>query len=317
MKKFKIEGKSYGYGTLLIPVQSQIISGEALYDILKQVQATAGVNFDPVSTGFSTEGIDLGSNSVQAVKMPKAVMIVGAGVNPAESGEIWHLLDSRIGMPVTKIDVSAIARVNLQNYTHLIMVGGQYQLDRSFGQKLKTFAAAGGVVVSLKTGSEWLIKNGIVNEKLREIKNDTSRTSIRTSFENYANTIGAKQTNGSIFETTLDLSHPIGFGFESPQLMVYRNNNTIMERSIVSANSPLMYNAQPWICGYVHPETLKKIAGSAAVNVANEGSGRFILFADNPNFRATWYGTNKLFLNALFFGPLMSSGGFNNQNEEE
>jgi len=31
-----------------------------------------------------------------------------------------------------------------------------------------------------------------------------------------------------------------------------------------------------------------------------------ILFADDPNFRGTWFGTNKLFLNALFFGSLIT-----------
>ena len=26
--------------------------------------------------------------------------------------------------------------------------------------------------------------------------------------------------------------------------------------------------------------------------------------ADNPNFRAFWYGTDRLFTNAVFFGPI-------------
>ena len=26
------------------------------------------------------------------------------------------------------------------------------------------------------------------------------------------------------------------------------------------------------------------------------------MFADNPNFRGAWYGTNRLFLNAIFLG---------------
>ena len=30
------------------------------------------------------------------------------------------------------------------------------------------------------------------------------------------------------------------------------------------------------------------------------------VFADNPNFRGTWYGTNKLFLNAIFLGNNIS-----------
>jgi hypothetical protein len=43
--------------------------------------------------------------------------------------------------------------------------------------------------------------------------------------------------------------------------------------------------------------------------VAYEGSGRVVMFSDNPNFRATWYGTNKLFLNALFFGANINTVG--------
>ena len=34
-------------------------------------------------------------------------------------------------------------------------------------------------------------------------------------------------------------------------------------------------------------------------------TGRIISLVDNPNFRAFWYGTNKLFLNSIFFGQLM------------
>jgi hypothetical protein len=58
------------------------------------------------------------------------------------------------------------------------------------------------------------------------------------------------------------------------------------------------------MAGYLHPTSQKKIKNSAAILVGNEGNGRVILFSDNPNFRGTWYGTNKLFLNALFFGSI-------------
>jgi len=30
---------------------------------------------------------------------------------------------------------------------------------------------------------------------------------------------------------------------------------------------------------------------------------------DNPNFRGAWYGTNKLFFNALFFGSVIDVPG--------
>jgi hypothetical protein len=41
--------------------------------------------------------------------------------------------------------------------------------------------------------------------------------------------------------------------------------------------------------------------------VGGEGAGRVILFGDEPNFRGTWYSTNKLFLNALFYGSLINN----------
>jgi hypothetical protein len=35
------------------------------------------------------------------------------------------------------------------------------------------------------------------------------------------------------------------------------------------------------------------------------GRGAVVRLADDPNFRGFWYGTNKLYLNAIFFGPLI------------
>ena len=36
--------------------------------------------------------------------------------------------------------------------------------------------------------------------------------------------------------------------------------------------------------------------------VSSLNDGRVILFAENQNFRGTAYGTNRMFLNALFLG---------------
>ncbi|NNK10119.1 MAG: hypothetical protein HKP08_02145, partial [Flavobacteriaceae bacterium] len=63
------------------------------------------------------------------------------------------------------------------------------------------------------------------------------------------------------------------------------------------------YTSQPLIDGFITDTNrdtyLKK---SASLIVSPIGSGRVVMFADNPNFRGSWYGTNRLFLNALFLG---------------
>ena len=75
------------------------------------------------------------------------------------------------------------------------------------------------------------------------------------------------------------------------------------------------YTSSPLIGGYIHKTDIKRVANSAAILLCQEGQGRVLLFSDNPNFRGTWYGTNKLFLNALFFGSLISPP--NNFGEEK
>ena len=316
-KKFSIGGKDYGYGTLLIPVQKQRLSSEELYQKLKQISQNTGVVIESISTGFSASGIDLGSNSFQTVKKPQAMMLVGGGVTASEAGEVWHLLDTKIGMPITKVEVYNFARLNINRYNTLVLVGGNYAaLDKTSAQKIKAWVSNGGTLITQKGGSEWAIKQEIIKEKLRETKPDSSRNKARITYEDITASEGAKQTGGAVFEAELDISSPIGFGFTNKKMAIYRNNNTILERSIGAANSVLVYAPNPRICGYVHPESLRKISNSAAINLSYEGSGRVILFSDNPNFRGTWFGTNKLFLNALFFGSNISLGGGFGAEEE-
>ena len=117
---------------------------------------------------------------------------------------------------------------------------------------------------------------------------------------------GAKSLGGSIFQADLDTTHPIGFGFSSRKISVYRNGQTYLAPSTNPYSTVLQYTDNPLIGGYLHPNSAKKVKNSAAINIAQEGEGRIIMFTDNPNFRGTWYGTNKLFLNALFFGSLIN-----------
>jgi hypothetical protein len=62
-----------------------------------------------------------------------------------------------------------------------------------------------------------------------------------------------------------------------------------------------MYNADPVASGYVSTANIDALSETAALLAERSGDGSVILFADNPNFRGYWYGTNKLFLNSLFF----------------
>jgi hypothetical protein len=254
------------------------------------------------------EGIDLGSSQIKTVKRPEVAMIIGTGVAATEAGEIWHLLDQRLQMPISKLDILTLGRASLSRYNTLVMVSGVYNLlDKNVVEKIRTWVQNGGTLITLKTGSEWAIKQGFTKERL--LVDSSKSAGNRFNYDEAQDREGAKGLGGSIFKVDLDTTHPIGFGFSDRKVSVYRNGLTILLPSQNAYSTVAKYTENPLVGGYLHPTSAKKIKNSAAILVGAEGAGKVIMFSDDPNFRGTWFGTNKLFLNALFFGGLMNVPG--------
>jgi len=74
-----------------------------------------------------------------------------------------------------------------------------------------------------------------------------------------------------------------------------------LERPLNPFATVISYQTPPVLSGFASEENQTAIEGTAALIAERMGGGSVILFADDPNFRATWFGTNKLFLNALFY----------------
>ena len=294
--------RQFGYGSISIPVNLQRVKPDDVYAAVTKAAAATGVQIYPVETGYNVSGIDLGSNYMRTVASPKVMMLVGMGVQATEAGEIWHLLDQRLSMPITKMDLAAFGRANLQRYNTIIMVSGNY--DKSVADKLKTWVQNGGTLVTIKGGSEWAIRNGFTKEKLLTV--DTPKTTVRMDYDDATEFEGAKSLGGSIFQVDLDTTSPIGYGYTKRKLSVYKNSQTFLMPSSNPYGTVAKYTDNPVVGGYYHKSSLERVKKCASIIIGNEGSGRVIMFADDPNFRGTWFGTNKLFLNALFFGSLVS-----------
>ena len=81
-----------------------------------------------------------------------------------------------------------------------------------------------------------------------------------------------------------------------------------MEQSKNPYATPLVYTDAPLMSGYVNQKNRKQMANSAGIVVSGKGSGVVINIADNPAFRAFWYGTAKILANAVFFGSVIDGG---------
>ena len=302
--------RNFGYGTIVLPVGRQLISSDSLHVLLVNVAKDWSVDISTTETGYSVSGIDLGSRNLQVLEVPKAVMLVGEGVSPYEHGEVWHLLDTRVNMPITKVPIRNYDQLNLNDYNVMILVSGNYtQFDSARIAKLRIWINDGNTLITSRTASKWAIDKQLVKETLIKNPKDTikNKETKRLDYVGASENIGKKAVGGAIFEVDLDITHPLGFGYTSRKLPVYRNSNVWLAPSKNPYATVAKYSKDPHIDGFISKENLESfLKPSASLIVSSIGKGRVILFADNPNFRGAWYGTNKLFLNAIFLGQHIS-----------
>lgn len=300
--RFTLENNTYDYGTIMIPVQNQVLSSKELYEFLKEVANDSKIKITAVNTGLS-QGIDLGSNDFDPVKKQKVAIVVGRGIRSYDAGEIWHLFDTRYNMKITKIDMDYLNSVDLSSYTDIIMPRSTMKTsnDKTVAEKLNDWVKAGGTLIGYGNRANWFNEYELMNLKFRK---DTLEAKD-VSFEQKSDFRGAQVTGGAIFEADQDRSHPINFGYKNNKVSLFRNTNIYIEPDKDSYNNPIQYTNQPLQSGYISEENLEMIKGSVPFKVQKHGKGRVILFTDNTNFRAFWYGTNKLLMNAVFFGKIM------------
>ncbi|WP_349664005.1 zinc carboxypeptidase [Cellulophaga lytica] len=299
---FTVEGKSYDYGTIMVPVQNQRLNKAELQQFMLQIAEENNLKVTAVGTGL-TKGIDLGSNEFDPIKKQQVGLLVGNGVTYADAGEIWHLFDQRYNMKITKLDTDYFSRVDLSRYTALIVpsIYGN-ALDKNSVAKIKDWVKAGGTLIAYRNAAYWLNSNEIMKINF---KKDSAIVAKNIPFDKRRDFRGAQVTGGAIFEAKLDRSHPINYGYKNDKLPLFRNTNIYITPDKNSYNNPIQYTSNPLLSGYISEENLAVLKNSVPFKTQGYGKGQVILFTDNTNFRAFWFGTNKLLMNAIYFGKIM------------
>ena len=293
LKKFKIEGKTFDYGTILIPVFNKEI--ENTYKFLDKIAKDNDITIHGVDTGMS-EGIDLGSNNFRRINKKKIALLVGDGISAYDAGEIWHLFDTRYNINVTKLDVRNLSSADISKYTTIIMPNSK-GLNIKNSSKIKKWIEDGGTLVAYKNSIKWIERNELVKYNFKE----TDRTAENINFEEKRNYFGAQAIGGAIFNAKIDRTHPINFGFKNSSISLFRNSTIFIEADKDSYNNPIIYSDNPLLSGYISKENLDNLKSTVPLKIDKVNKGRIISITDNTNFRAFWYGTNKLLVNAIYF----------------
>ena len=227
-------------------------------------------------------------------------LLVGDGITAYDAGEIWHLLDTRFDVKLTKLDVKNFNKFDLSRYTTLIAPNSSIS-DTVISNKIKSWVKSGGTLVAYKNSINWLKKNKLIEAK--ELKNNYTAKNI--SFEERNAFFGAQKIGGAIFKTKIDRSHPINFGQTNNIMPIFRNSTIFIEKDKDSYKNPILYSDDPLLSGYISEENLELLRSTSPLKINSVGKGKVIYLTDNTNFRAFWFGTNKILLNSIFFSSIM------------
>ena len=292
------------HGAILVPLgwQGGDLSDDEIYQLVSSIAAEDGVEIHAINSGRTPQaGMDLGSRNFTAMTKPKVLLLVGEGISAYDAGEVWHQLDARMEMPVFMYDKRNLGSLNLNNYTHLVLVGGDHGDLGERRDQIDAWVREGGTLVGIRQGAQWGHDNILYRDE--DSQDEASNTDDPERF-NYSDKdeIEAQDIiGGSILEGDLDITHPIGFGIANRSIPSLRNTLIAFDRPENPWATVIQIPESALMAGFASAENQANLAGKAAVIAERHGQGSVILFADNPNFRAYFFGTNKLFMNSLFF----------------
>lgn len=292
--------RPFDRGTVLVPTGADPKRATQIRGLLAEAAKTDGVESFALLSGLTPEGVDLGTPSSSPLTLVKPLLVIGRGVSVSEAGEAWHVLDERFGLETTLVDVRDLATLDLAPFTVLVLVDGAYRdFAPDTAKRLEAFVRGGGVLVGQKGGARW------AGRELLGIKEEEKKPEPAGEPRPYAGfeqDSAVRQVAGSIFRAGLDLTHPLAYGFAEAQVALFRDHETLLEGAPSAYAAPVRYAAEPLLAGFVSPENQKRLGRTPAVVATRLGRGTVVRFVDNPNFRGFWYGSSRLFLNAVFLG---------------
>jgi hypothetical protein len=298
--------QSFGRGSIVVQVQQRGVSSDSVHAAVRRIARRDYVNVYAVDRGLTPSGPDLGSADSEILEKPKVALLTGEGdsgygAGPYNAGEVWHLLNERMKMPVSLIDISDVGEIDLSRYNTMVLAGGTY--GSLPAEDVKEWVRDGGTLIGIQSGSEWPIENELVDLNERDL--DVDSLVQNTPYADLPRAYGAQGIGGSIFQVNLDPTHPIAYGYDDT-VPVFHSGTYFYDPSDEPGASVGTYaEEEPRLSGYISEERLDQLRGAAAIEAHEVGSGQVILFMHNPNFRAFWHGTNGLFLNAVLFGQLL------------
>jgi hypothetical protein len=294
-------GRRYPAGTWFIPARGN--------DSLQARLTRLGLGSVaiPISSGLSEGGIDLGSENVANIKLPRVAVVSGEGVSPTSFGAHWFFLDQQLGVPFDAVQAADLASADLSDYQVIVIPDASPRAVKDATDALKAWVQRGGRLVAIAGGAEAIA--GMAEVKLREAGRDTGNARARflAGREERERQEWRQEVPGTILPLRLDPAHPLAFGAgldgRPGETFTLHQGTTVFEPAENLETVAYLPRNPTRISGVISPENLRRLGEGSVVATRRMGQGSVILFADDPLFRLFWRSMQPLYVNALLMGP--------------
>jgi hypothetical protein len=299
-RAFRADGTEFPAGAFVVVVGR---NEPTVHDVVRARAAETGARVVALHNARVEAGADLGSSSVRPIPTPRIALVGGEGVSTTSFGAAWHTFDELLGFPVTRIQLSGLARA-LDDFDVVVLPSG-FGIGSGLGETgteaLRRWVRAGGTLVTLESATAWLASDDGIG-RFRTM-------SITERPDGDPGAPLPAPVPGAILRAVADTLSPLLAGVRQAELPVPLFGTTIYETpaDLRPGEVVLTLAAEDRLrlAGYLWPEVPERVAGMPYLWSERIGAGRVIGFAGDPNFRGMWRGHLPLFANAVFLGATM------------
>ncbi|MCI0531561.1 MAG: M14 family metallopeptidase [candidate division Zixibacteria bacterium] len=174
LKPFAVEGSKFPAGTILLRKQECSLN---LKEYLRDLADQYGVQIRGVNTALAEDGADLGGSEFELLQKPRVAVVTNNPVNFTDFGTIWHLLDQRLEIKFSNLDILGFSDIDLSHYNVIIFPsswGGSALLTQIIGKggisKLKEWVQSGGTLIAIENSAVFVADSaaGLSQVKLKD-----------------------------------------------------------------------------------------------------------------------------------------------------
>jgi hypothetical protein len=304
---FRLDGTLYPRGTFFLP------RGRNPELERKAEEAGLLAFLEPVSTGLTEGGLDLGTDEAYAVRRPDVGVVQGEGVSSTSYGAHWFFLEQVLELPFDALELESLGRLSLEEYDVLVFpesYGATRTLGEGGTEALREWVRGGGTLVAVG-GSARSLGGALTELALREweeedLEEDERLEEALRTREEREEDRWERAVPGSILKVRLDPGHRLAAGASADGLegeLFVLSRGRAFEPGADFESVAFHPEGLERIAGVVSPENLERLDRSTWLAEVGVGRGNVILFVEDPLFRMFWYSGFQLFANALLLGP--------------